>query len=46
MQKIDHIVQTIDQYRQEIEKLGEQLVPTTPPEVKEQRKKESIKHMD
>ena len=34
MQKIDQIVQTIDQYRQEIELLWEKLIPTTPPEVK------------
>jgi hypothetical protein len=40
-QKIDQIVQTIDQYRQEIEHLWEQLIPTTPPEVKEQRKQET-----
>jgi predicted nucleic acid-binding Zn-ribbon protein len=37
-EKIDQIVQTIDQYQQEIENLWEQLTPTTPPEVKEQRK--------
>ena len=37
VQKIDHIVQTIDQYRQEIENLRKQLIPTTPREVKEQR---------
>jgi len=34
-QKIDHIMQTIDQYRQEIEYLRAQLIPTTPPKVKE-----------
>jgi hypothetical protein len=34
-QKIDQIVQTIDQYRQDIEHLQENLIPTTPPEVKE-----------
>ena len=39
MQKIDHIVQTIDQYRKEIEKIQEQLIPTNPPEVKKQRDK-------
>jgi hypothetical protein len=49
MQKIDQIVQTIDQYRQEIEHLREHLIPTTPPEVKEQRKQEAtmqIKEME
>jgi hypothetical protein len=45
-QKIDQIVQTIDQYRQEIENLWEQLIPTTPPEVKEQRKQEAVRQMD
>jgi tetrahydromethanopterin S-methyltransferase subunit B len=40
-EKIDQIVQTIDQYQQEIENLWEQLTPTTPPEVKEQRKQEA-----
>jgi catalase len=39
-QKIDQIVQTIDQYQQEIEHLWEKLTPTTPPEVKEKRKQE------
>jgi hypothetical protein len=33
--KTDQIVKTIDQYRQEIENLWEQLIPTTPLEVKE-----------
>jgi hypothetical protein len=37
-QHIDQIVQTIDQYKQKIEHLCEHLIPTTPPEVKEQRK--------
>jgi hypothetical protein len=46
MQKIDQIVQTIDQYRQEIENLQEQLIPTTPPEVKEQRKQEAAGQME
>jgi hypothetical protein len=46
MQKIDQIVQTIDQYRQEIENLQEQLIPTTPPEVKEQRKQEATGKME
>jgi hypothetical protein len=39
-EKIDQIVQTIDQYQQEIEHLWEKLTPTTPPEVKEKRKQE------
>jgi predicted nucleic acid-binding Zn-ribbon protein len=39
--KINHIVQTIDQYQQEIENLWEQLTPTTPPEVREERKQEA-----
>jgi hypothetical protein len=39
-QKIDHIVQIIDQFRQEIEHLWELLIPTNPPEVKEKRKQE------
>jgi hypothetical protein len=43
MQNIDHIVQTIDQYRQEIENLKEKLIPTTPPEVKEQRRTRSCR---
>jgi hypothetical protein len=34
-------VHTIDQYRHEIEYLWEKLIPTTLPEVKEQRKKEA-----
>jgi len=37
-QKIDQIVKTIDQYMHEIKNLQEQLIPTTPPEVKEHRK--------
>jgi polyhydroxyalkanoate synthesis regulator protein len=37
---IDQIAQAIDQYQKEIENLREQLTPTTPPEVKEQRKQE------
>jgi hypothetical protein len=39
--KIDQIVQAIDQYQKEIENLREQLTPTTPPTVKEQRKQEA-----
>jgi hypothetical protein len=33
-QNIDHIVQTIDKYQQEIENLKEKLIPTTPLVVK------------
>jgi hypothetical protein len=40
-EKIDQIVQTIDQYQQEIENLWEHLTPTTPPEVREKRKQEA-----
>jgi FtsZ-binding cell division protein ZapB len=40
-EKIDQIVQTIDQYQQEIENLHEKLTPTTPPEVREKRKQEA-----
>jgi FtsZ-binding cell division protein ZapB len=40
-EKIDQIVQTIDQYQQEIENLQENLTPTTPPEVREKRKQEA-----
>jgi hypothetical protein len=39
-------VKTIDQYRQEIENLWEQLIPTTPPEVKEKRKQEATGQME
>jgi hypothetical protein len=45
-QKIDQIVQTIDQYKQEIKNLQEQLIPTTPLEVKEQRKQKEVRQMD
>jgi hypothetical protein len=45
-QKIDQIVQTIDQYRLEIENFREQLIPTISPEVKEQRKQEATGQMD
>jgi uncharacterized coiled-coil DUF342 family protein len=44
-EKIDQIVQAIDQYQQEIENLHEQLTPTTPPEVREQRKQEATKQI-
>ena len=40
-QNIDQIVQTIDQYQQDIEHLWEKLTPTTPPEVKEKSKQEA-----
>ena len=39
--KIDRIAQEIDQYQKEIENIQEHLTPTTPPVVKEQRKKEA-----
>jgi hypothetical protein len=39
-------VHTIDQYRQEIENLQEQLIPTTPLEVKEKRKQEEAGKME
>jgi hypothetical protein len=38
--KIDRIAQTIDQYQKEIENIHEQLTPTTPPEMTDQRKQE------
>jgi hypothetical protein len=38
-------VQEINQYQQEIENLHEQLTPTTPPEVREQRKHEATKQI-
>jgi chromosome segregation ATPase len=37
-EKIDQIVQAIARYQKEIEDLREQLTPTTPPAVKEQRR--------
>jgi len=40
-EKIDQIVQAIDQYQKEIETLRGQIRPTTPPAVKEQRKQEA-----
>jgi hypothetical protein len=46
MQEIDQIVQTINQYRQEIESLSEHLIPTTPPKVKEQRKQQAATQME
>jgi F0F1-type ATP synthase gamma subunit len=46
MQKIDQIVQKIDQYRHEIEHLREHLVPTTPPEVRDQRKHEATTQIE
>jgi RNAse (barnase) inhibitor barstar len=45
-QKIDQIVKKIDQYRQEIKNLWEQLIPTTPLEVKDQRKQEETRKME
>jgi hypothetical protein len=42
--KIDRIAQEIDQYQKEIENLREQLTPTTPPTIKEQRKQEATTH--
>ena len=39
--KINQIAQAIDQYQKEIETLRRQIRPTTPPKVKEQRKKEA-----
>ena len=42
---IDQIAQRIDQYQQEIENLREQLTPTTPPKVREQRKQEAIEQI-
>jgi hypothetical protein len=45
-QHIDQNVKTIDQYKQEIENLQEQLISTTPPEVKEQRKQEGARKME
>jgi hypothetical protein len=40
-EKLKLISQTIEHYRQEIEELKEKLTPTTPPEVREQRKQEA-----
>jgi hypothetical protein len=40
-ENIDHIAHAIDQYQKEIENLHEQLTPTTPPAVKEQRNQEA-----
>jgi uncharacterized protein YlzI (FlbEa/FlbD family) len=40
-EKIDHIVQAIDQYQKKIETLHGQIRLTTPPPVKDQRKKEA-----
>jgi hypothetical protein len=39
-EKLNNISQTIDHYRKQIEELKEKLTPTTPPEVREQRKEE------
>jgi hypothetical protein len=43
--KIDQIAQAIDQYQKEIENLREQLTPTTPPAVREQRKQEATEQL-
>ena len=40
-ENIDWIVQAIDQYQKETENLREQLTPTSPLAMKEQRKKEA-----
>jgi hypothetical protein len=40
-EKIDQIAQAIDQYHKETKNIREQLTLTTPPAVKEQRKKEA-----
>jgi archaellum component FlaC len=40
-EKIDQIAQAIDQYQKEIENLRDQIRPTNPPAVKEQRKQEA-----
>jgi hypothetical protein len=45
VEKIDQIAQEIDQYQKEIENLQEHLTPTTPPEVREQRKKEATREV-
>jgi hypothetical protein len=37
---INHIMQKIDQYQQEIENIHEKLTPTTPPKIREKRKPE------
>jgi predicted nucleic acid-binding Zn-ribbon protein len=41
-ENIDQIAQEIDQYQKEIENLQENITPTTPPVVKEQRKQEAV----
>jgi hypothetical protein len=40
-ENIDHMAQAIDQYQKEIETLCGQIRPTTPPPVKDKRKKEA-----
>lgn len=40
-----NISQKIEEYRQEIEELKENLNPTTPPEVQEQREQQSAHHI-
>jgi predicted nucleic acid-binding Zn-ribbon protein len=44
-EKINLIAQTINQYRQGIEELKERINPTTPLEVREQRKQEDALQM-
>jgi hypothetical protein len=44
--KIDHIVKKIDQYRKEIKKIWEQIIPTTPMEVNDKRRKEAARQME
>jgi chromosome segregation ATPase len=45
-EKLKLISKTIEHYRQEIEELKEKLTPTTPPEVREQRKQEVALQME
>jgi pantothenate kinase len=44
-ENIDQIAQAINQYQKEIENLCEKLTPTTPPAVKEKRKKEEVEKL-
>jgi hypothetical protein len=39
-------VQTIDQYKKDIENLWEKCIPTTPPKVKDKRKNEATRQME
>jgi hypothetical protein len=45
LEKIDQIVQAIDQYQKEIDNLLEEITPTTAPVVKEKRKKEVVEQL-